>query len=113
MIVTHNTNEKIDMESGYDTVAKRKATMTYPLNTLMDCNYFHYTLQLSTYAYMLQKLNPNFIISKLVLVHFDHKGNEVEYEIEYMKDMVELMLNHYKKQNELNKRKDKRKRIEY
>lgn len=43
------------MKSGFDTSTKRNAMMQYPLNNLMDCNYIHYTLQLSTYAWMLQK----------------------------------------------------------
>ena len=40
--------------------------MKYPLNNLDDSNFWHYSLQLSTYAWMLQKLNPNFIIKDLI-----------------------------------------------
>lgn len=58
-IVDYKTNKKIDQKSGFDTTTKRNATMLYPLNNLMDCNYMHYTMQLSTYAYMLQQLNPD------------------------------------------------------
>lgn len=83
--------------------------MKYPLNTLDDCNYNHYQLQLSTYAWMLQKINPNFEIKDLILYHFDHKGNETLYHCKYLKKEVERMLIDYKKklihENQINKRK--------
>ena len=56
--------------------------MLYPLNNLDDSNFWHYTLQLATYAWMLQKINPDFIIKDLILYHFDHKGNETLYHCE-------------------------------
>lgn len=63
--------------------------MKYPLNNLMDCNFYHYTLQLSTYAWMLQKINPNFVIKDLILNHYDHNGNNTLYHCEYLKHDVE------------------------
>jgi hypothetical protein len=87
--------------------------MKYPLNTLDDCNYNHYQLQLSTYAWMLQKINPDFIIKDLILNHYDHNGKNTLYHCEYLKKEVEKMLYFYKKQVILNKQKEKRKRIEY
>ena len=85
MIVTHNTNKKIDQKSGFNTSTKKNATMLYPLTNLMDCNYMHYTMQLSTYAYMLQQLNPEFVVKQLILVHYDHDGNETTYNLDYLK----------------------------
>ena len=87
--------------------------MKYPLNTLDDVNFYHYTLQLSTYAWMLQKINPNFIIKDLILVHFDHQGNQTIYHCDYLKDEVERMLYFYKKEVISERQKAKRKRIEY
>lgn len=113
MIVTHNTNKSIDMKSGFNTQTKKNATMLYPLNNLMDCNYYHYTLQLSTYAYMIQRLNPNFNIKGLILVHFDHEGNVTQYKLDYLKEEVQRMLYFHKKQVIKNMQKEKRKRIEY
>lgn len=52
-IIDHKTNKKIDQKSGFDSTTKSNARMKYPLNNLMDCNFYHYTLQLSTYAWML------------------------------------------------------------
>lgn len=112
-IVDYKTNKSIDMKSGFNTQTKKNATMLYPLNNLMDCNYYHYTLQLSTYAYMIQRLNPNFNIKGLILVHYDHNGNVTQYKLDYLKEEVQRMLYFHKKQVIKNIQKEKRKRIEY
>ena len=112
-IIDHKTNKKIELKSGFDTATKSSAKMKFPLNHLMDCNFYHYTLQLSTYAWMLQKINPNFIIKDLILNHYDHQGNNTLYHCEYLKEDVEKMLVHYKKELILEKQRSKRKRIEY
>jgi 5-hydroxyisourate hydrolase-like protein (transthyretin family) len=113
MIVTHNTNKKIETKSYFDSKTKSSVKMKYPLNNLDECNYSHYNLQLSTYAWMIQKLNPDFIIDDLVLVHFDHNDNMTVYHMPYLKTEVEKMLAFYKKQSQLEESARKRKRIEY
>lgn len=107
------TNKKIEQKSFFNTKTKSSTKMKYPLNTLDDVNFYHYTLQLSTYAWMLQKINPNFIIKDLILVHFDHNGNQTIYHCDYLKDEVERMLYFYKKEVISERQKAKRKRIEY
>lgn len=113
VIVDHKTNKKIDQKGGFDTSTKSTAKMKYPLNNLEDCNFYHYTLQLSTYAWMLQKINPEFVIKDLILNHYDHQGNNTLYHCEYLKHDVEKMLYHYKKDLILEMKRSKRKRIEY
>lgn len=112
-IVDHKTNKKIEQKSFYNSKTRSSTKMKYPLNNLDDVNFYHYTMQLSTYAWMLQKINPNFIIKDLILNHYDHNGNNTLYHCEYLKDEVERMLRFYKKQVILDKQKEKRKRIEY
>lgn len=112
-IIDHKTNKKIDQKSGYDTSTRSNAKMRYPLNNLMDCNFYHYTMQLSTYAWMLQKINPNFIIKDLILNHYDHNGNNTLYHCDYLKAEVERMLYFYKKEIIKERQQAKRKRIEY
>lgn len=107
------TNKEIKMKGGFDTSKKQTQKMKFPLNKIEDCNFWHYTLQLSTYAWMIQKINPDFIIKDLILVHFDHEGKETVYHCEYLKHEVELMLSHYKKQLIRDAQKSKYKRIEY
>ena len=113
ILIDHKTNAKIDLKSGYNTQTKSTVKMKYPLNNLDDCNFQHYTMQLSTYAWMLQKINPNFVIKDLILNHYDHEGNNTLYHCEYRKHDVEKMLYHYKKELILEQQRSKRKRIEY
>ncbi len=107
------TNKKIETKGFFNSKTKSSAKMKYPLNNLEDTNFYHYTMQLSTYAWMLQKLHPEFVIKDLVLVHFDHNGNQTVYHCDYLKTEVERMLCFYKKELILEKQKEKRKRIEY
>ncbi len=113
MIVTHNTNKKIETKSFFNSKTKSSVKMKYPLNNLDDVNYWHYALQLSTYAWMIQKKNPEFEIEDLVLVHFDHSDNMTVYHLPYLKDEVIRMLLFYKKESILAENKRKRQRIEY
>lgn len=112
-LIDHKTNQEIKQKAGFNTQTKSTAKMKYPLNNLDDANFWHYTLQLSTYAWMLQKLNPKFIIKDLILNHYDHKGNNTLYHCDYLKKDVERMLSHYKKELILEERRNKRKEIEY
>jgi len=113
IIIDHKTNKKLDLKSGYDSKTKSTAKMLYPLNSLEDCNFNHYQLQLSTYAWMLQKINPNFVIKDLILNHYDHEGNNTIYHCNYLKKEVEYMLAFYKKQLIKEMQREKRKPIIY
>lgn len=112
-IITHNTNKEIKQHSGFDTKTRSSVKMKYPLNTLEDCNYWHYALQLSTYAWMLQKINPEYTIKDLILVHFDHNDNQTVYHLPYLKKEVESMLKFYKKSVFKQEKLAKLKPIEY
>lgn len=107
------TNAKIDQKSGFDVNSRQTVKMKYPLNNIDDSNYWHYVLQLSTYAWMIQKLNPKFKIKALILVHFDHEGNITTYQLDYLKSDVERMLAYYKTQKKKEINEEKRKKIEF
>jgi hypothetical protein len=113
IIADWKTNKKIETKSFFNSKTKTSVKMKFPLNNLDDVNYWHYTLQLSTYAWMIQKLNPEFEIEDLVLVHFDHNDNMTVYHLPYLKTEVIKMLNHFKKESYLKASRDKRKPIEY
>lgn len=112
-IIDYKTNKKLDLKSYYNPLTKKYESMKYPLNNIMDCNFYHYTLQLSTYAWMVQKMNPDFNIKMLKLIYFDHNGNTSFHELEYLKDDVERMLGHYRKVHIQEERKRKRQKIEF
>ena len=113
IIADWKTNKKIETKSFFNSKTKTSVKMKFPLNNLDDVNYWHYTLQLSTYAWMIQKLNPEFEIEDLVLVHFDHSDNMTVYHLPYLKAEVIKMLNHFKKESSLKASREKRKPIEY
>lgn len=113
VIIDHKTNKKLDLKGGFNTVTKSSVKMLYPLNNLDDCNFNHYQLQLSTYAWMLQKINPNFVIKDLILNHYDHEGNNTLYHCDYLKTEVERMLAFYKKDLIKQMQRAKRTPIEY
>lgn len=100
-ILDWKTNSKIDKESYFDRSTKKRQMMKFPLDNIQDCNFYHYTLQLSLYAYLLQKINPKFKIKKLAIIHFDHNGNETEYECQYLKEDVERLLVHYRRDQKI------------
>lgn len=110
-ILDYKTNQKIDTKSYFDSKLKKSQKLKYPLNSLDDCNFIHYSLQLSTYAWMLQKLDPRLNIKLLMLIHIDHDNNVTEYECDYLKADVERMLAFHKKQVEHEEFKRSRKKI--
>lgn len=112
-IIDHKTNRKIDLKGFYNNSTRTSEKLKYPLTDLDNCNFNIYQLQLSTYAWMLQKLNPDFVIKSLTLNHYDHEGNNTLYNCSYLKDDVEKMLKHFVKQNKINKQKARYARIEY
>lgn len=112
-IIDHKSNKKIDLKGFYNNSTRTSEKLKYPLTNLDNCNFNVYQLQLSTYAWMIQKLNPDFVIKSLTLNHYDHEGNNTLYNCSYLKDDVEKMLKHYAKQNKINKQKAKYERIQY
>ena len=113
VIIDHKTNKKIDLKGFFNSSTRSTEKLKYPLGTLDNCNFNVYQLQLSTYAWMLQKINPNFVIKDLILNHYDHNGNNTLYHCVYLKDEVEKMLKHFAKQNKLEQQKKKYERIQY
>lgn len=113
IIGDYKTNRKLDMKGFYNPTTRSTTKMKYPLTFLDDVNFNHYQLQLSLYAWMLQKLNPEFRIKRLFICHFDHDDNQTIYEVQYLKDEVEKMLKHYAKMLKLENQSKKYERIDY
>lgn len=87
------TNKKIDQKGFFG------QKMKYSLKHLDDCNYNHYCIQVSTYAWMLEQYGykPNNL--KFTHVKLAEDGLTVleatEYHTNYMKKEVELMLEYF------------------
>lgn len=113
-IVDYKTNKEIKKESfkNYEGLSQK---MLGPCMHLDDCNFNHYSLQLSTYLYIILKHNPRYKPGKLWLHHItfeeqglddygypiakrDLQGNPivkdvVPYEVPYLKSEVIAMIN--------------------
>lgn len=105
-IYDYKTNKKLDpiriKGSKYYTCnsyykrGKGYKMLKYPLHDLKDCYIVHYTLQLSLYAYAIEKLTGK-KARKLTLLHHPNlngkiRENATEIPIPYLRDKVELML---------------------
>jgi hypothetical protein len=82
-IIDYKTNKKIDTASYTDWEGKSEK-MLPPIDSLDDCNFNHYALQLSIYMYIILKHNPKLKPGKIFIHHivFEvEKENEWGYPI--------------------------------
>ena len=96
------TNKKLEFKGfkKYDPDYKEKRTvrMKFPLQHIDDCNGMHYTIQLSTYALLLEEFG--YKCKELYIDHIvfdgDEPVNEIRYPIQYLKREAESLLKYYK-----------------
>lgn len=79
------TNKEIKLSNKYQ-------KMLEPIQHLDDCNYVHYILQLSIYAYMLEQLG--YELDSLELEHIDREGKITMYKLPYYREEVTKMIKH-------------------
>jgi hypothetical protein len=85
------TSKRIDKTS-----YNNKMGLTPVTQNIMDCNYYHYSLQLSLYAHILEK-EYGYKVNSLTILHLD--GSRVaEYQCKYMKDTIREMLTYDRKE---------------
>lgn len=116
-VYDYKTNKEIKKE-GYKKWDGTVEKMLHPIAHLEDCNFNHYSLQLSTYMYIILKHNPVYKAGKLCLQHvifeidkedefgypiykLDKENNYiikevVLYDVPYLKTEVISMINHLK-----------------
>lgn len=100
----YKTNERINMTS-FKSYATGHKMMKGPLKHLMDCNFQHYELQLSIYAFMLEA--AGFIPRNLQFTHYPHPNTENPFEdrepqiypVQYRKAEVLAMIKAYRNKN--------------
>lgn len=87
----YKTNKKINYSSFFDTKKKESQKMKFPLQDLMDCNSVHYSLQLSTYGYMLSQMG--FVVRNLAITHIDtNKNTEKLISMNYRRHEIEAIM---------------------
>ncbi len=103
----YKTNKKLEF-TGFpvynpDTHARSPKKMFFPLNHLDDCNGIHYTIQLSSYAFMLEeagyKLQEGGLYIEHILFEEDEAVDIIHYPINYLKKEVKSLFEHYKQTN--------------
>lgn len=101
-IYDYKTSEKIVMR-GFKSWDGTYKKMSPPLSHLEDCNFNHYSLQLSLYLYLLLRSNPEMKPGEMVIEHLIMENGKVintqDYPIDYLKKEVHTLLNHFKKKN--------------
>ncbi len=96
----YKTNKKIDMSSFKDWKTGRYKMMKYPVSHLMDCNFQHYEIQISIYAFMLEEMG---LKPRNLMFHHHPPGSTpdsvqdegIKYTLDYKKKEVLAMLIHY------------------
>jgi hypothetical protein len=76
-IIDYKTNKEIKKESYVDWEGK-SAKMMIPVDSLDDCHFYHYALQLSIYMYIILKHNPKLKPGKIFIHHvvFEVEGED-------------------------------------
>ena len=94
----YKTNEARGIQ--FDSINRKKTPVKHynrflmsPLDHLEDCNYNHYALQLSLYAFMAQ-ITWGLNIGKLAILYIDNDLKLNQYPVPYMKMEVIALLKH-------------------
>jgi hypothetical protein len=76
-IIDYKTNKEIKKESFIDWEGKSEK-MLAPVDSLDDCHFYHYALQLSIYMYMILKHNPKLKPGRMFIHHitFEVEGED-------------------------------------
>ena len=91
--------KKIKVGSGWvksDIWVETGEKFKYPLDMLEASKFNIYALQLSTYAYILEQWGYKLLNNGLEIIHFPLLGEPRLIKIPYLKQEVEIMLNHHK-----------------
>jgi len=97
----HKTNERIDLVSYQFKGSNNHKMMLHPISHLMDCHFTHHALQISIYAFMMER--QGYSVGNLSFTHYSEEASPVVYPIPYLKKEVLAILNHRRK-NEYRKR---------
>lgn len=94
----YKTNKKIDTTSYLNTTTGIHTRMLAPVDDLMDCNFIHYSIQLSFYAYFLELFG--FVVRNIKFTHIKlNETNEIveeqPYYVTYLRPQVIRILEHY------------------
>lgn len=85
----YKTNKKLDLRNTF-----KDGKMLFPIQDIEDCNYRHYQIQLSMYAFMIKELF-GLEIDSLYIDHHVPEGDK-PYKVDYIESHVINMLDDFK-----------------
>lgn len=102
----YKTSKEIKKQA-YEKWDGSRDMMFFPLNNLEDCNFYHYSLQLNLYAFMIKQHNRNLKIGKLTIEHVVGQFIDDEfilkevkiYKVPNLQTEIKTLLEFYKNQN--------------
>lgn len=103
----------IRFKSNYDLAAKKTRRLKFPLHGIDDVNGQHYTLQLSLYMWMILQLRPDLKPGTLNISWVQDMRVKKSFEVPYMKDEVDKLIQWYIKDLKLKQEMDKCREIQY
>lgn len=101
-IKDYKTNDNLKTSSYKDPKTGKTTRMLYPLQSLDDCNFNHYQIQLNLYMYMLLQQNRHLKMGEMTIlhVHLDELENEkgmFPFLVKNLQAEIKQMLDHYLK----------------
>ena len=94
-LTTINGIRYIDIDdyktNGKITTNNKFQKMLSPINHLDDCNYIHYNLQVSMYAFLLEECG--FKVRNLRFTHVQDNEDDIIYKVKYLRNELVQMLN--------------------
>lgn len=88
------TSDKISMKARYDVGNKRKKTFKYPISNIEDTEIAQYQLQLSAYAWLIKKINPDFQVN-LEVVQIANNLPKNHISVEYLEKDINRLIEHH------------------
>lgn len=118
LVDDYKSNKEIRMKGYYDPKKQSTQRMLAPISHMDDCEYTHYSLQLSMYAYIIHRHNPQYKVGKLTIHHiqFEQEGTNthgypiykldnnkepivkdiIALEVPYLRTEIEKIIAHHK-----------------
>ena len=93
----YKTNKKLSFKSYYNHKLGTSVKMAYPVNHLDDCNFNHYQLQLSLYAWLLEQ--HGYTVRNITITYIpDEDSDAIIYKCEYLKKEIEAIIKDYEQE---------------
>ncbi len=99
-LLDFKTNKRLLKKSFWDRETRNYQRMLYPVNHLQDCNFVHYSIQLSLYGIILEQ--NGYFLKDATILYIHPKSRQIEiHPILPLRKEALSIINHYKKMKSL------------